>query len=221
MKFAEMRDFPNVYQVFDPTQPIIVGNKGEIELKGRWAQEHFKNNKPICLELACGRGEYSLGLARMFPNVNFIGLDVKGARIWKGASTALNEDLQNVAFLRTRIEVIEEIFASEEISEIWITFPDPFIHKVNRRLTSPNFLNRFKSILQKDHTIHLKTDSIDLYDYTMEVMQTFEGIQLIMNNPDIYDDLELWEPLKIKTYYENMHLKAGKKITYIRFSLEL
>jgi len=219
MKFAEMLDFPNVYQVFDPTQPVILGNHGEIDLKGKWAQKHFNNNKPICLELACGRGEYSLGLARLFPDTNFIGLDVKGARIWKGATTALNEGLSNVAFLRTRIEIIEHLFAEEEISEIWITFPDPFIHKINRRLTSPNFLNRYKSLLQKEHTIHLKTDSIDLYEYTMEVMQSYPGINLMMNIADIYSEPDIWEPLKIKTYYEYMHLKASKKITYVRFSL--
>ena len=151
-KFAELMAFPNVYEnrTHDADKPTLVQDGIAYDFKGHWNQNHFKNNQPIILELACGRGEYTLGLARMFPNYNFIGVDIKGARIHQGAKIALAENLQNVAFLRTRIEQIEAFFAADEVSEIWITFPDPFLNegKENKRLTSPPFLERYRRFLK-------------------------------------------------------------------------
>ncbi len=168
-KFAEVLQMPNVYESFEPTKPELTGQGGtKVDLAGRWAAKHFGNDRPITLELACGRGEYTLDLARQYPDRNFIGVDVKGARIWKGAKTALAEGLDNAAFLRTRIEVISRFFAPGEVSEIWITFPDPFLKKgkENRRLTAAQFLRQYRQLLQPEGVVHLKTDSRDLYDWT-------------------------------------------------------
>jgi len=220
MKFAEMAEFPNVYENFDVGRPVLqtAGGK-EVEMAGRWAEGHFGNNAPITLELACGRGEYTLGLARMYPNRNFIGVDIKGARIWKGAHIALQEELPNAAFLRTRIELLEQFFQPGEISEIWITFPDPFLRnsKSNRRLTSPRFLETYRRLLPSGGKVHLKTDSPELYEFSLEILQAMPEIQLLVQNSDIYaGDLPLPE-LALKTYYENMHLADGKTIKYLCF----
>lgn len=220
MKFAEMQHFHNVFQVFDPTQPTIRGHKGNTDLRGKWA-DHFGNDNPLILELACGRGEYSLGLSNIYPDKNFVGVDVKGARIWKGASTAIQENINNVAFLRTRIEVIESCFAPNEVDEIWITFPDPFPSKENRRLSSENFLMRYKKILKKDHRIHLKTDSIELYEFSVKLLQSLSYVTIHENINDLYSLVEIPPVLQIKTYYEKMHLAAQKKITYLSFSMDL
>lgn len=221
-KFAELLTFPNVFENFDAGQPQLTGNNGvALDLKGKWAADYFKNNRPITLELACGRGEYSLGLARLYPDRNFIGVDVKGARIWKGASIALDEGLHNVAFLRTRIEQIAYFFAPEEISEIWITFPDPFLKdsKSNRRLTSAPFLKEYRKILQKDGIVHLKTDSPELYEFTLETLQEDSKIELLYHDSDIYSQALPFSELELKTYYEARHLSEGRKIKYIRFQL--
>lgn len=217
MKFAEMRAFSNVFQNFDPQDPKLIGAMDkEIDLKGKWNELHFKNNAPIVLELACGRGEYSLGLAKIFPEKNFIGVDIKGARIWRGAVNAQNDKLDNIAFLRTRIEQIELFFGKDEVDEIWITFPDPFLGKINRRLTANIFLDKYKQILSDNGKIHLKTDSIELYEFTQEVLESRSDIKVLINNPDIYKS-EVDPTLEIKTYYERMHLENGKKITYTQF----
>jgi tRNA (guanine-N7-)-methyltransferase len=221
-KFAELLTFPNVFENFDAGQPQLTGNNGEpLDLKGKWAIDHFKNDHPITLELACGRGEYSLGLARLYPNRNFIGVDVKGARIWKGARIALDEGLQNVAFLRTRIEQITCFFAPEEISEIWITFPDPFLKdsKSNRRLTAAPFLNAYRKILKKDGIIHLKTDSPELYEFTLETLKEEPQVQVLYRHFNIYNQALLFPELELKTYYEAMHLSEGKTIKYVRFTI--
>ena len=219
-KFAQLSTFPNVYEVFDTQDPVISGMHGEeVELKGQWHKAHFKNDNPITLELACGRGEYSVGLAQMHPNRNFIGIDIKGARIWKGAKRALDLELNNVAFLRTRIEIISTFFEKGEIDEIWIIFPDPFLKKgkANRRLTSPRFLNRFREILKPGGLVHLKTDSPLLYDYTLEVMETEKNYELLHHEDDIYSKEKLYMPeLEIKTFYEHMHLEDKRLIKYVR-----
>ena len=217
MKFAEMRTFSNVFQNYDPRNPKLVGAMDkEIDLKGKWNELHFKNNKPIVLELACGRGEYSLGLAKLFPDKNYIGVDIKGARLWRGAVNAQEAQLDNIAFLRTRIEQLDLFFGSNEVNEIWITFPDPFLGKENRRLTANGFLEKYKNIVTKDAKIQLKTDSRELYDFTKEVLESRTDIKLLIDNPDIYQT-EVNPSLNIKTYYEKMHLAKGKKITFIQF----
>lgn len=222
-KFAEIVSFPNVYENYDPKNPGLVGVDHEpVDLKGKWNSDHFKINNPITLELACGRGEYSIGLGEMYPSRNFIGVDVKGARIWKGAKIALEKELHNVAFLRTRIEQINLFFEKDEIDEIWITFPDPFLKdsKENRRLTSPNFLKRYREILKPGGVINLKTDSPELYTYTKEVLADRDDLITLYDNEDIYrSELEFPE-LELKTYYEKSHLEDGRLIKFIRFQFK-
>ena len=221
-KFAENLSFPNVYESFDPAQPQLTGLNGEqVDLRGKWAQQHFGNDRPITLELACGRGEYTLDLARQYPDRNFIGVDVKGARIWKGAKIALAEGLDNAAFLRTRIEVISHFFAPGEVAEIWITFPDPFLKKgkENRRLTAPEFLKQYRKILRPGGPIHLKTDSRELYDWTLEQFAHQPQVDIIYHDDDIYAKPLPLPELATETYYERMHKALGKTITYVRFEL--
>jgi tRNA (guanine-N7-)-methyltransferase len=214
---------PNVYEnrTHDNEKPTLEQEGVFYELKGQWNEKHFKKKQPIILELACGRGEYTLGLARMFPHYNFIGVDIKGARIHQGATIALTENLQNVAFLRTRIEQIEAFLAAGEVSEIWITFPDPFLRdsKENRRLTSPPFLERYRRFLKPNGLMHLKTDSDVLYDFTIETLKKDEKTTLLYQNDDIYRHDLILPALSLKTYYEKMHLKAGKTIKYIQFQI--
>ena len=217
-KFEQLSSFPNTYQNYSAKQPKLTDYRQEIvELKGQWGAKHFQNDHPIILELACGRGEYSLGLGRMFPDKNFIGIDIKGARIWQGAKFAIQESLHNVAFLRTRIEFITHFFAENEISEIWITFPDPFLKKENRRLTSWRFLKQYAEILQPKGPVHLKTDSPDLYEFTMDVLEKTDHTQLIYQDTDIYSKPLYLPEFEIKTYYEKMHLADKKTIKYIQF----
>lgn len=222
LKFAELLAFPNVYESFDAGQPQLTNSDQEpIDLRGKWAAQHFQNDHPITLELACGRGEYSIGLANMYPERNFIGVDVKGARIWKGAKMALNAGLPNVAFLRTRIERIAYFFAPEEVSEIWITFPDPFLRnsKANRRLTAPLFLNEYRKILQKGGLVHLKTDESNLYEFTLETLEADSTAEIIYYDADIYAKSLPFPELNLKTHYERMHLADQKTIKYTRFQL--
>lgn len=185
-KFAELLSFPNVYQNFSPKEIAPIGKDGlPVELKGKW-HERFGNDRPITVELACGRGEYTIQLARDYDDRNFIGIDVKGARIWKGAKMAIAEELNHVAFLRTKIEVLESFFAPGEISEIWITFADPFIGKPNRRLTSSSFMDRYRRLLSDGGIIHLKTDDPTLYEFTQEVIASRDDIELLYDRDDIY-----------------------------------
>ena len=233
-KFAELLTFPNVYENPDSSKPQLLGLNGEsVEMKGQWNTQHFKNDNPITLELACGRGEYAVALGRMFPERNFIGVDIKGARIHQGAKAALTEGLHNVAFLRTRIEQIEMFFDKNEIAEIWITFPDPFLReaKANRRLTSPEFLQRYRSFLQKDGIVHLKTDSPDLYDFTLKTIAEsqnvkdvnvrgiqHDGCQLLFNDSNIHAKPLIMNELSVTTHYEKMNI-AKSTIKYIRFKI--
>ena len=221
-KFSEVLTYPNVYQNFDPKYPrLVLGEDIEVDFKEKWATEHFKNNHPITLELACGRGEYTVALAKAYPDRNFIGVDVKGARIWQGASQALEQNLGNAAFLRTRIEQINLFVGTDEVNEIWITFPDPFLResKDRKRLTSSKFLNLYKHILKKGGILHLKTDSPVLYDFTLETLRQYEGAHILYNNDDIYSSPLAYPELEFKTYYERSHLEAEKTIKYIRFTI--
>lgn len=205
-RFAEIKTFKNVLE--------FPGN-----MPGEW-NNYFKNNNPIVLELACGKGEYTISLAQMFPQKNFIGVDIKGNRIWVGANQAINNNLENAAFLRTQIEMIEKYFAKDEIAEIWITFPDPQLRnsKASKRLTHPRFLRAYKKILQPESCIHLKTDSPHLYNFTKTVIDLFE-LKLISDINDIYSTENINDELKIKTHYEQLDIAKSKKVFYLRFSL--
>ena len=189
-------------------------------LKGNWRGDFFKNDNPVVLELGCGMGEYTLGLAQKFPNINFIGIDIKGARMWQGASEAFEKKIHNVGFLRIRIEWIEMCFANNEIDEIWLTFPDPQLKKRrgNKRLTHPVFLERYSNILKPEGVIHLKTDSQFLHGFTLGVI-TASGYSLEDSTNDLYRSHDLRDHMEIKTHYEKMYLEKGMPITYLRFAL--
>jgi tRNA (guanine-N7-)-methyltransferase len=222
-KFAEILSFPNVYECYNVQRPSLVGaGMEQVDLKGKWNELHFKNDFPITLELACGGGEYTVGLARRFPERNFIGVDVKGNRLWKGAKIALEEGLVNAAFLRTRIEIIEHFFAHGEVSEIWITFPDPFprASKENRRLTSQFFHEKYRQILRPGGHVHLKHDDPDFYQFTLDTIAADTRCTLIYSNEDIYSEELSFPELAIQTLYESHHLAAGKKIKYVRYKIE-
>jgi Predicted S-adenosylmethionine-dependent methyltransferase len=222
-KFAEVLAFPNVYECYNVQQPQLVTGEdmAPVERKGTWANGHFHNDNPITLELACGGGEYTVALAKNFPNRNFIGVDVKGNRLWKGAKTALEENLGNAAFLRTRIEIIEHFFAPGEVDEIWITFPDPFprASKENRRLTSAFFLEKYRQILRPGGTVHLKHDDTDFYGFTLDSIAADPRNTLIFNSDDIYAGELAFPELGIQTLYESFHLAAGKRIKYVKFTI--
>ena len=221
LKFAELASFPNVYENFSVQEPqLLSGPDTPVELKGTWASLHFGNDKPITLELACGRGEYTVGMARQFPERSFIGVDIKGARIWKGAREALQDKLQNAAFLRSRIECLDAFFAPGEVDEIWITFPDPFPRdrQVNRRLTAPIFLDLYNKVLKPDGVIHLKTDNTGIFMYTLSVIAE-EGLELIKMSDDVDKQDFGMEELAIPTYYERMHRDKGSRIKYCSFRI--
>ncbi|MES2455084.1 MAG: tRNA (guanosine(46)-N7)-methyltransferase TrmB [Bacteroidota bacterium] len=209
-KFAEIDTFPNVYQL----------EEGKA-LKGKWAEQHFKNSNPVVLELACGKGEYSVGLAKMFPAKNFIGVDLKGNRIWRGARTGMDEGIPNLAFLRIQIEDIVDYFGENEIDEIWITFPDPQPQesREKKRLTYPGFLNKYKTFLKPGGRINLKTDNDGLYQYTVE---TVKELNLVFhkNTDQLYQSEFADQVLAIKTHYERIYLKHDKNINYIQFSFD-
>ncbi len=223
-KFAEVNSFPNVLENKDPqAKNLFISPDKTIDLKGSWNQDFFKNSNPIVLELACGYGEYAVEMARQNPDKNYIGIDVKGNRIWRGAKTGLEENLDNLGFLRSRIEIIDAFFAPDEIDTIWITFPDPFLKKgkENRRLTAPYFLDVYRSIIRPDGDLYLKTDSRELYDFTLEVFEE-EGdrVEIIHRSEDIYAEPSLYRPeLAIKTRYEKIHSDLGKTIKMIHFTL--
>lgn len=213
-RFEENLTFPNLFQV---SYEDLKNN--QFELKGRWHEQFFGNENTIVLELGCGKGEYTVALARKYPEKNFIGIDIKGARLWRGCKTSNEEGMKNVAFIRTRIQLIEQFFATGEVSEIWVTFPDPQPKKPNKRLTSERFLSYYKNILRPDSTIHLKTDSYELYDYTLNEVIPQGNYQVVFATDDLYGtpcDLEVCE---VRTFYESMFLKEGKKITYIQFKI--
>lgn len=214
-KFKENEEFECLIQ---PRVDEIMGK--DHPLKGLWGEKIFGNSNPIILELGCGKGEYTIALAERFPENNYIGVDIKGARLWKGAKYATAHKMKNVAFLRTRIDFINSLFGPDEISEIWLTFSDPQPSKPRKRLSSQLFLDRYSGFLKKDGTIHLKTDSTLLYESTLDVIK--EGNhRLLEANDDIYGSgLAEKEPiLSIKTFYETMFLAEGKKITYIAWKL--
>ena len=207
-KFAEIETFANVYEL----------DAGKA-LKGKWSTMHFKNHAPLVLELACGKGEYTVNLAQLFPEKNFIGIDYKGNRIWRGAKTAIEESIYNVAFLRIQIEQILDYFDANEVSEIWITFPDPQpqISREKKRLTAPRFLEKYKVILQEAAPINLKTDNDDFYAFTLETIEQL-GLKLHVLTEDLYRSDLVDEVLSIKTYYEKKYLAHDKNINYVRFS---
>jgi tRNA (guanine-N7-)-methyltransferase len=221
-KFAEVQSFPNVYECPDILEPVLLGiNREPVDLKGRWNAEHFKNDHPITLELACGGGEYTVGLAKLFPERNFIGVDIKGNRLWKGAKDALDAGLTNAAFIRTRIEIIDRFFAPGEVSEIWITFPDPFPRpsKVNRRLTSPMFHNRYRNMLATGGLVHIKHDDDGFFRFTLKTLAEDPGCRVLYQNDNIYAGPLPFPELAIQTHYEGMHLAKGKTIKYAQYTI--
>jgi tRNA (guanine-N7-)-methyltransferase len=212
-RFAEMNTFPNVIQpsfeeAFRTNHP----------LKGNWNRDFFKNRHPLVLELGCGKGEYTLGLAGIFPETNFIGIDIKGSRLWKGAKTALLNTIPNAGFLRTRIEFIDSFFATEEVDEIWLTFPDPQLEKKRKRLTAPKFLNVYRNFLKSEGMVHLKTDNKILYTYTLDTLR-YNQLEIVRNTDDLYASASSDPILSIKTYYESQFLAQGLTIHYICFRL--
>lgn len=206
-KFAEIATFPNVLQM-EAGKPF----------KGQWAATFFKNDKPLILELACGKGEYTVNLAKLFPDKNFIGIDYKGNRIWRGAKTAIEEGISNVGFLRIQIETILEYFEAAEVSEIWITFPDPQPQdsREKKRLTNPAFLARYKHILKPDGVMHLKTDNDGFYAYTLEQIE-LQQLPKEKETTDLYHSDLVDEVLSIKTYYEKKYLATDKNINYVQW----
>ncbi|MEJ8841701.1 tRNA (guanosine(46)-N7)-methyltransferase TrmB [Lacibacter sp. H375] len=206
IRFAEIETFPNVLQYPQ-------------DIKGKW-NEFFKNDHPITLELACGKGEYAVGLGRLYPQRNFIGIDLKGNRIWVGAKTALKESLTNVAFVRSQIDQVTNYFAEGEVSEIWITFPDPQLRasKHKKRLTHPKFLRSYQQLLKQGGLIHLKTDSPVLYRFTKEVISLY-NLPLHTSTDDLYKEETISDELKIKTHYEGLDIAQSNRIHYLQFSL--
>ena len=214
-RFKENESFSNVIQ---PTREEIFD--GSLKLKGNWKQNFFKNEHPIVLELGCGKGEYSVNLAKLFPKKNFLGIDIKGARFWRGAKTALEEEISNVGFLRTQIELVDHLFEENEVDEIWITFPDPQIKykRTKHRMTNPDFLAKYKKILKPDGVVHLKTDSEYMHGYTLGLLQGL-GLNIEYAHHDVYGTTNApKEVTEIQTYYESQYLAIGKKITYLRFN---
>ena len=216
-RFKENEAFENVIQ---PSREEVL--KGKFEYKGKWAAEFFRNEKPLVLELGCGKGEYSVGLAKKFPEKNFLGIDIKGARFWRGAKTALEEELSNVGFLRSQIELIDFLFAENEVDEIWITFPDPQIKykRTKHRMTNSEFLQKYKKILKPDGIVNLKTDSEFMHGYTLGLLHG-EGHEILHANHDVYkNEYSPKEVTGIQTFYEKQYLEQGKPITYIRFKIK-
>lgn len=213
-RFKENETFANVVQ---PTREEVLEG---FKLKNNWAS-FFKNNNPIVLELGCGKGEYTVGLAQRNPDKNYIGVDIKGARFWRGAKSALEQKLDNVAFLRTQIELIDHLFGENEVDEIWITFPDPQIKykRTKHRMTNPVFLERYKKILKPKGIVNLKTDSEFMHGYTLGLLQGL-GHEILYANHNVYkNEGSPPEVLEIQTFYENQYLEAGKPITYIQFRI--
>ena len=218
-KFADMERYENVFQY-----PYSVIDNVPFDMKGHWREMYFHNDNPIVVELGCGKGEYAVGLARMFPSINFIGVDIKGARMWTGATQAINEGLKNVAFLRTNIEIIDRFFAPDEVQEIWLTFSDPQMKNPRKRLTSTYFMERYRRFLVDRGIIHLKTDSNFLFTYT-RLMVEHNSLPVLMCTEDLYADNNsamdegTKSILSIHTYYEQMWIDRGLNIKYLKFLL--
>ena len=216
-RFNENETFSNVVQ---PTRDELVSSN--FKLKGNWREEVFKNNNPLVLELGCGKGEYSVALAQKYPDKNFIGIDIKGARFWRGAKTAIEENIPNVAFLRTQIELIDHAFAENEVDEIWITFPDPQIKykRTKHRMTNATFLERYKQILKPEGVVNLKTDSEFMHGYTLGLLHG-AGHDVLYANHNVYkQEGSPEEVTSIQTFYESQYLEQDKPITYIRFKIK-
>ncbi len=217
IRFKENETFNNVFQ---PTREEVVS--GCFPLKGKWNSDFFKNDHPLIVELGCGKGEYSVGLAQKYPEKNFVGIDIKGARFWRGAKTAVENGLENVAFVRTQIELIDHVFAKNEVDEIWITFPDPQIKykRTKHRMTNPDFLEMYKNILKNSGLVHLKTDSEFMHGYTLGLLQG-QGHDILYSNHNIYvNEGSPDEVTAIQTFYEKQYLEINKAITYIRFKIK-
>ena len=216
-KFADMERYENVFQY-----PYSVVEQVPFEMKGRWNECYFRNDHPIVLELGCGKGEYTVELAKLYPEVNFIGVDIKGARMWTGATQALQEGLKNVAFLRTNIEVIDRFFTPGEVTEIWLTFSDPQMKNPRKRLTSTWFMQRYRHFLADGGIVHQKTDSNFLFTYTTYMVEK-NGLPLLFRTEDLYHtegiDEETRRILAIRTYYESMWIDRGLNIRYMKFRL--
>jgi tRNA (guanine-N7-)-methyltransferase len=216
-RFRENETFGNV---IEPTREEVV--LGAFKWKGNWNKEFFKNDQPLILELGCGKGEYSVGLAERYPNKNFIGIDIKGARFWRGAKTAVENNLTNVGFLRTQIELLEFCFAENEVDEIWITFPDPQIKykRTKHRMTNSEFLQRYKKVLKPDGLMNLKTDSEFMHGYTLGLLHG-EGHEVLYANHNVYRNEGAPEVVTaIQTFYEKQYLEINKAITYIQFRIK-
>ena len=216
-KFADMERYENVFQY-----PYSVVDNVPFDMKGHWREQYFHNDNPIVLELGCGKGEYTVELAQLYPNVNFIGVDIKGARMWTGATKALAAGLKNVAFLRTNIEIIDRFFSEDEVQEIWLTFSDPQMKNVHKRLTSTFFLERYRHFLVDNGIIHLKTDSNFLFTYTTYMVE-HNDLPVLFCTTDLYHtegiDEETKKILSIQTYYESMWIERGLNIKYMKFRL--
>ncbi len=216
-KFADMESYENVFQY-----PFSVIEQVPFEMKGHWREQFFHNDNPIVLELGCGKGEYAVGLAKQHPDMNFIGVDIKGARMWTGATQAIKEGIKNVAFLRTNIEIIDRFFDKDEVQEIWLTFSDPQMKNPRKRLTSTFFMERYRRFLVDGGTIHLKTDSNFLFTYTKYMVENNQ-LPVEVHTEDLYNDAKVQEATeqvrRIQTYYEQMWLDRGLNIRYMRFHL--
>ena len=215
-RFKENETFANVFQ---PSRQDLI--EGVFDLKGKWNSKIFNNDNPIVLELGCGKGEYTVGLAQRYPEKNFIGVDIKGARFWRGAKTAIEENINNAKFLRAQIELIDDAFAENEVDEIWITFPDPQIKykRTKHRMTNLQFLERYKKILKEDGIMHLKTDSEFMHGFTLGLLHG-AGHEVLYANHNVYKlEGSPEEVTQIQTFYENQYLEQDKAITYIRFKI--
>ncbi len=214
-RWTELGSFSNVIQ---PEISDVSGRDHPV--KGRWNKDIFKNEFPLVLELGCGKGEYTVGLADRYPDKNYIGVDIKGARMWRGAKTSNDKKQNNVAFLRTRIEFINSFFATDEVDEIWITFPDPHPggRNANKRLTSPRFMNMYRQFLKNNGPVHLKTDNSELYDYTKTII-SHNKLENIMGTNDLYSEILTDDIFSIRTHYENIFLNKGLKINFLSFRL--
>lgn len=208
-----MERYPHVFQY-----PYSAVENVPFDMKGKWNKQFFKNNNPIVLELGCGRGEYSVELARMFPDKNYVAVDIKGSRMWTGATQSLEEGLRNVAFLRTNIEIIDRFFSRNEVAEIWLTFPDPQMKRATKRLTSTYFMERYRRFLEDKGIVHLKTDSNFMYTYTKYMVEK-NYLPVMFDTEDLYHSVTDNPILNIKTYYEQQWLERGLNIRYLKFAL--